>query len=121
MRQLQRELSLLRRFVVPAAILIGLFLLVSAPRFYVDLTPAARAYTLAAFGLFFGGVASAAVGALGRAGHRFWPGVRLLNGGAALAAWALYPAEARAPVANGLLVTLALLLLASCWWPAKND
>jgi hypothetical protein len=122
--RLQRELAFLRRFTIPATILIGLFLLLRTPVYYAALTPGARAYTLCAFALFFGGLANAALGSLGatfgRDALRWWPLVRVLNGVVVLAAFALGPADAPTPVPAGLLVALATTLLASCWWPPRS-
>lgn len=122
--RLQRELAFLRRFTIPAAILVGLLLLLRAPVYYAALTPGARAYTLCAFAFFFGGLANAACGsfapAFGRDALRWWPLVRALNGVVVLAAFALGPADAQTPVPAGLLLALALALAASCWWLAAR-
>jgi hypothetical protein len=124
--RLQRELAFLRRFTIPATILIGLFLLLRTPVYYAALTPGARAYTLCAFALFFGGLANAACASLapafGRDALRVWPLVRVLNGVIVLAAFALGPADVQTPVPAGLLLLLSVALFASCWWPtARRD
>lgn len=120
--RLQRELAFVRRFTIPATILVGLLLLLRAPVYYAALTPGALAYTLCAFALFFGGLANAGCAsfapAFGRDALRWWPLLRAMNGLIVLAAFALLGStDAQTPVPAGLLVALAAALSASCWWP----
>ena len=119
--RLRRELESVRRFAVPGAILVGLFLLVSTPQYHAALTTGARAYVLCAFGLLFGGLLAAALVAVGgRAVFRFWPLVRLLNGAVVVAALAVQQTGARTPLPAWLLVALAAALAASCWYPPHD-
>ena len=115
--KLQRDLNALRPFVVPAAIVLGLFLLVSTPRYHLALTPQARAYTLCAFGLLIGGAVSGVAGAIGEAGRRWWPLVRVANSAALLAAFGAWRLEAASPIPPVMLTLLGLALAAACWWP----
>ena len=115
--RLRRELESVRRFAVPAAILVGLFLLVSTPQYHAALTTGARAYVLCAFLLLFGGLGSGAAGAVGEAGRPWWTLVRAVNGAALVATIAVWRLEAATPIPPGLLVLLGLALAAGCWWP----
>jgi uncharacterized membrane protein (UPF0136 family) len=115
--KLQRDLNALRPFVVPAAIVLGLFLLVSTPRYHLALTPQARAYTLCAFGLLIGGAVSGVAGAVGEAGRRRWSLVRATNAAALLAAFGAWRLEAASPIPPVMLTLLGLALAAACWWP----
>jgi hypothetical protein len=116
---LRRDLEFLRRVAVPAAILVGLVMLVSAPRYHLALTDAARAYTFCAFGLLFAGTAALMVPALGRAFRRGWLAVRVLAVAAFAAALAVLLLGGDAPLPPAVLVLLAGALAAGCWPPPR--
>lgn len=116
---LYRDLSALRRVTIPTALILGLFLLVSTPRYHLALTTEARAYVLCAFALVFAPTLAVMLPVLGRASHRYWFAVRLLNLASVAAALAVYLFSAASPIPPGLLLVLACALAASCWPPPR--
>ena len=119
---LRRDLNALRRLVLPAVLLIGLFLLLSTPRFHRTLTPGSRAYVLCAFGFLFAGALTLGLPVLGRRDtHRFWLAARAGNAAALAGALAVWQTGGATPVPAWLLVGLAALLLAACWYPPPGD
>ncbi len=117
---LRRDLGMLRRFVIPAAILVGLFLLVSTPRVHLTLESGSRWYVLCGFALFYAGVFTAAMSGYVPLVLRYWVLVRLSGAAAVVTAVGVLLSGAATPVPAWLLVTLAGALTASCWWPPRS-
>ena len=117
---LRRDLGALRRFVIPAAILVVLFLLVSTPRIHLTLETGSRWYVLCGFGLFYAGIFSAGMCGYAALVRRYWVLVRLAGLAAVAAAVGVFVTGAATPLPAWLLVTLAGALAASCWWPPRN-
>ena len=116
---LRRDLGAIRRFAIPAAILVGLFLLVSTPRIHLTLETGSRWYVLCAFALFYSGIFAAAMCSYVVLVRRYWILVRLAGSATVVAAVGVWLSGAATPVPPWLLVTLAGALTASCWWPPR--
>lgn len=116
---LYRDLTIVRRVAIPTAIILGLFLLVSTPRYHAVLTNPARAYVLCAFALFFAPMLAVMLPTLGRVSHRYWFAVRLLNLASVGCALAVFLFTAASPIPPGLLLALTCALAASCWAPPR--
>ncbi len=118
---LRRDLGLLRRFVIPAAILVGLFLLVSTPRVHLTLETGSRWYVLCGFALFYAGLFSAGMSGYVALVRRHWFLVRLSGLAAVVTALGVFVSQAATPVPAWMLILLAGALTASCWWPPPSS
>lgn len=114
------DLTFLRRVSSPAAIVFGLFLLVSTPRYHSILTPGARAYVLTAFALFFAGLVALAFSAMDSASAFRYRWVPRASGLAALAlSLGASTQEIRSPLPLWILIGLAAALVIGSWsYPA---
>lgn len=114
----RRDLTVLRRIAIPAAIVMGLYLLVSTSRMHGALTPGARAYVLCAFAFLFGGVTALAFSSMDDISawrYRFVP--RMAGIAALAAAFFVFLLSARTPVPSWLLIGLSAALTVAVWFP----